>query len=38
MAQEMRPTLPGDVPAVFISSVSGYNLMALKDLIWEALK
>ncbi|MBU6331932.1 MAG: GTPase ObgE [Bacteroidetes bacterium] len=37
MAQEMRPTLPGDVPAVFISSVSGYNLMALKDLIWEAL-
>ena len=29
--------LIADVPAVFISSVSGYNLMALKDLIWEAL-
>jgi len=38
MATEMRPSLPQDVPAVFISSVSGYNLMTLKDLIWDALK
>ncbi len=34
----MKPLLPSDVPAVFISAVSGYNIQALKDLIWEALQ
>jgi len=37
MASEMRPSLPADMPTVFISSISGYNLMSLKDLIWAAL-
>ena len=27
-----------DVPSVFISAVSGYNLQTLKDMLWEALQ
>lgn len=34
---EMRSTLPSDLPAAFISSISGKNIMQLKDMIWEAL-
>ncbi|RDV17098.1 GTPase ObgE [Pontibacter diazotrophicus] len=34
---EMRATLPADLPAVFISSISGKNIPKLKDMIWEAL-
>lgn len=34
---EMAKTLPAGVPAVFISSVSGKGLQALKDLIWTTL-
>ncbi len=34
---EMKEMLPADLPAVFISSVAGKNLMALKDMIWKAI-
>ncbi|GAA4441993.1 GTPase ObgE [Pontibacter saemangeumensis] len=37
LEEEMRKTLPSDLPAVFISSISGKNIMQLKDMIWEAL-
>ena len=35
---EMRTHLPEGVPSVFISSVSGLNIQALKDMLWEALQ
>lgn len=34
---EIEEQLPTDLPHLFISSVSGYNIMALKDLIWSTL-
>lgn len=34
---EMRLELPTDVPAIFISSVTNYNLQQLKDLLWLEL-
>lgn len=33
----MTRELPDDLPAVFISSVTGKGIMALKDLIWKQL-
>lgn len=37
LMKEMEDTLPKDIPAIFISSVSQYNLDRLKDLIWQAI-
>ncbi|MAZ97454.1 MAG: GTPase ObgE [Flavobacteriales bacterium] len=37
MQAEIQQQLPKDVPHVFISSVTGLNIMALKDNIWSAL-
>lgn len=37
LMDQMRPLLPAGIPSVFISSVSGYNIPALKDMLWEAL-
>lgn len=37
LMKEMEATLPQDVPYLFISSVSGYNIPKLKDLIWQKL-
>ena len=34
---QLRPTLPEGVPSVFISSVSGSNIVELKDMLWKAL-
>lgn len=34
---EMKLTLPKGIPALFISSISGKGIMALKDLIWATL-
>ena len=34
---EIRPTLPQDIPTVFISSLTNKNIQKLKDLIWQAL-
>ena len=33
----LRETLPEDLPVVFISSVTGYGLAELKDVLWEQL-
>ncbi|MCX6230444.1 MAG: GTPase ObgE [Bacteroidetes bacterium] len=33
----MRKELPRNIPYVFISSITGYGLQALKDLIWKQL-
>ncbi len=38
MIQEMEHDLPEGIPALFISSVSGYNIPKLKDMLWEALQ
>lgn len=37
LMQQMREDLPEDLPAVFISSVSGLGLERLKDMLWEEL-
>ena len=37
LTDEMRPLLPGDMPVVFISSVKGTGITALKDLLWRAI-
>lgn len=34
---EMKKELPADIPTIFISSVTGKNIMELKDMIWQAL-
>lgn len=34
---EMREHLPEGIPTLFISSVTGYNIRQLKDMLWEAL-
>lgn len=33
----LRPTLPPDVPVIFISAVTGKNIQQLKDLLWGTL-
>lgn len=37
LMKEMEKEVPKDLPYVFISSVSQYNLDKLKDLIWQAI-
>ncbi|MFC5192374.1 GTPase ObgE [Algoriphagus aquatilis] len=37
LINEMEQEIPKDIPYVFISSVSQYNLEKLKDLIWQAI-
>jgi GTP-binding protein len=37
LMKEMEQEIPKDIPYVFISSVSQYNLERLKDLIWQAI-
>lgn len=34
---EIRPTLPADLPVIFISSVSGLGITELKDALWKAI-
>jgi len=38
LMQEMEREIPKDLPYVFISSVSQFNLEKLKDLIWQAIQ
>jgi GTP-binding protein len=33
----LRPELPAELPHVFISAVTGYNIERLKDMIWKAI-
>ncbi|TFH47323.1 MAG: GTPase Obg, partial [Bacteroidia bacterium] len=37
LMDEIRPTLPDDIPAVFISSIANTGITALKDLLWKAI-
>lgn len=37
LMEEMKQELPQDIPSIFISSVTGKNIMELKDLIWREL-
>lgn len=37
LMEEIKPTLPKDVPSIFISSVTTANVDVLKDLIWKTL-
>jgi GTP-binding protein len=38
MEDEMRESLPKDLPLVFISSVINTGIQELKDLLWETLQ
>jgi len=33
----LAEALPSDIPTLFISSVSGYNIQELKDLLWQEM-
>jgi GTP-binding protein len=37
LMEEIEATLPGDIPHLFISSVSGLGIAALKDVLWNEL-
>lgn len=37
LMEEMKSEVPEGIPHIFISSVTGYHLTELKDLIWQAL-
>ncbi len=37
LIEALKSELPGDIPAVFISSVSGLGITELKDILWEEL-
>ena len=37
LMEQMKKDIPKDLPSVFISSVSGYNLDRLKDMLWQAI-
>jgi len=37
LTDALRPSLPADIPAVFISSISGAGIQTLKDLLWRAI-
>lgn len=37
LMEEIRATLPTDIPTVFISAVTGYGLTELKDILWRAI-
>ncbi|MGM9853578.1 MAG: GTPase ObgE [Muribaculaceae bacterium] len=37
LMEEIRATLPEDIPTVFISSVTGQGLVELKDILWRAI-
>ena len=37
LIEMLKSTLPPDVPVVFISSVSGYGIEELKDLLWREM-
>jgi len=37
LMDEIEPTLPTDIPHVFISSISGLGVQVLKDVLWNEL-
>jgi GTP-binding protein len=38
LMNEMKRELPENIPSVFISSVTGFGIQELKDLIWQELQ
>lgn len=38
LMEALKPEIPKDVPHLYFSSVTGFQLPALKDLIWSALQ
>ena len=38
LIEEMKAHVPEGLPTVFISSVTGLNIMQLKDMLWDALQ
>lgn len=37
LEEEMKAQLPKDIPYLFISSVSGKNILPLKDMLWKVI-
>lgn len=37
LTKEISATLPKGIPSIFISSITGYNITQLKDLLWNTL-
>ena len=37
LMDEIEPTLPENIPHVFISAISGMGISVLKDLLWEGV-
>ena len=37
LMDEIEPTLPENIPHVFISAISGMGISVLKDILWEEL-
>ncbi len=37
LMNELRKELPEELDTIFISSVSGYNIMQLKDMLWQKI-
>lgn len=37
LMEEMKEELPEGVPSIFISSVTGFNIQKLKDMLWKEL-
>ncbi len=38
LMDEMKDELPEGIPSLFISSITGYGIQGLKDMIWQALE
>jgi GTP-binding protein len=38
MEEEMRASLPADLPLVFISSITQQGIQELKDVLWKVLQ
>ncbi|MDX5477428.1 MAG: GTPase ObgE, partial [Cyclobacteriaceae bacterium] len=37
LMEQMKADIPQELPTIFISSVTQYNLEKLKDLLWHAI-
>lgn len=37
LMEQMKPEIPSELPSIFISSVTQYNLEKLKDMLWQAI-
>jgi GTP-binding protein len=37
MMEQMKADIPGDIPYLFISSITQFNIQQLKDMLWQTL-